>query len=485
MVIKMNENKKINKKYLKLGSFSIIMTAVVIAVVIVINLFIAELPSTLTKLDMSGKQLYTIGAETEAVIDAVDEDVTFYIVAQRGTEDSTIQNLLSRYAAMNSKIKVEVADPITNPTFIEQYTSESLSQNSVIAVSGKRSYAVDYYEIYTVEYSDEELYYYYYYGQMPTGTSYFNGELALTTALDYVTRDDLPIAYFLTGHGESTLSDTYKSYITTENIQAAELSLLTLDSVPEDATAVIIVNPTSDLSEDDRDKLIDYSNGGGNVILVTGAVGYNSVNMPNFDALTKAHGLESVDGLVIETSQNNYMMTQHYLLPNLGDTSYEPLSMLAYPNSTYVLANASHGIISDGTTSVNALLATTSGAYVKADIYAKDLSKAEGDVSGTFLIGASVENEEGGKFVWYSSAGIVDDSADSWVSGGNSSVFMATVGWMCENKINLSIMAKQLQVQALSVTEADVTFWSAVVVFIVPITVFLIGFIVWYRRRKK
>ena len=479
----------INKKYLKIGSFSITMTAVVIAVVVVVNLFVSEIPSTYTKFDMSNLELYTIGGESEAVINSVDDDVVFYILAQRGAEDSTISELLGRYAAMNSHISVKTVDPVTNPTFIEQYTTESLSQNSVIAVSGKRSYAVDYYEIYTTTYTDEELYYYYYYGHMPTGTPYFNGELAFTTALDYVTRDDLPVAYTLTGHGETALTDTYKTYITTENIETAELSLLTLDSLPDDASAVIINNPSSDISSDEADKLISYLEEGGNIILVTGAVNFNSSKMPNLSSVAKHVGLESVDGLVIETGRNNYMMTPHYLLPNLGSTSVEPLSMLS--SNVYVLANAAHGIVADGTTTVNPLLATTSGAYVKTDITSEDYSKADGDIEGTFYIGASVTGAAGGargdeyKFVWYSSPGLTDDSADQWVSGGNSSVFMATMGWMCENKINLSIMAKQLQVEALTVTAADSVIWSAVVVFIIPITVFALGFVVWYRRRKK
>ena len=40
----------VNKKYLKIGSFSMVMCLIVIAVVIAVNLFAAELPTTLTLL---------------------------------------------------------------------------------------------------------------------------------------------------------------------------------------------------------------------------------------------------------------------------------------------------------------------------------------------------------------------------------------------------------------------------------------------------
>lgn len=485
----------LNKKYLKIGSFSITMTAVVVAVVIVLNLFIAEIPSIYTKFDLSSTDLYSIGEETETVLAGVCEDVTFYILAQRGSEDQTVLELLERYSAINDHIKIKTVDPITNPTFIEQYTSESLNSNSVIAESSKRFYVVDYYDIYVrqldTSYTEEELYNYYYtYYTFPTVTN-FAGELAFTTAVDYVTRDDLPTSYSLTGHGETAVSSTYETYIDAENIaRVTDFSLLTIDSLPEDCSSVIINQPTSDISADEAEKLKAYLDEGGNIILVTGALSYNSKLMPNLSSVAKYMGLEAVDGIVIETNQNNYMMNNHYLLPNIGTTSSGPLSLLSN-SKIYVLANAAHGIISDGTSDIVPLLSTTSGAYVKTDLSAEDTSKTEGDIEGVVYVGAAVEiqgdgtRSDTGKFVWFSSPAIMDEAADMYVSGGNSAVFMATLNWMSENKTNLSILAKSMQVEALTVPAADAGIWSIVVIFAVPLVFFVSGFVVWYKRRKR
>ena len=73
-------NKKLNKKYLKIGSFSMVMTAVVLAAVILLNLFVAEIPSTYTKYDLSSLQLYSISEETEQILSGVEEDVNVYIL---------------------------------------------------------------------------------------------------------------------------------------------------------------------------------------------------------------------------------------------------------------------------------------------------------------------------------------------------------------------------------------------------------------------
>ena len=488
------KKQSVNKKYLKIGSFSMVMCLIVIAVVIAVNLFVSELPTTLTKYDMSALDLFSISEETEQVLAGVDTDVTFYILTQRGGEDKNIAELLGRYTALNPHIKVKTVDPIENPAFIEQYTTSQLNDNSVIAESALRSYVLDYYEIYTqtidTSYTEQELMQYYYtYYTFPTVTS-FAGELAFTTAVDYVTRSDLPTVYSLTGHGETALSATYSSYINAENIAESTMTLLNIDAIPENCTTILINNPTSDISADECRMLTAYLNEGGNIILLTSATGFSSNLMPNLTALAAHMGLAPVDGIVIETSRNNYMSYPHFLLPNLGSAAAEPLSLLSN-SQIYVLANAAHGIIADGTTNVTPLLSTTNAAYVKANLNAESLEKADGDYEGMVYIGAAVTGEGSGvrsdscKFVWFSSPALTDEAADQYVSGGNSAVFMASLNWMSENKINLSIMAKALQVEALTVPAAQAGIWSVVVVFVIPLAFLALGFAVWFRRRKK
>ena len=486
-----NNNKKLNKKYLKLGSFSMVMTAVVLAAVILLNLFVAEIPSTYTKYDLSSLQLYSISEETEQILADVEEDINIYILTQRGYEAANTKELLGRYEALNSHITVSTVDPLANPNFVANYTEQSLSDNSVIVESAKRSMAIDYNEIYLRQYSEEELYYYYYYGQMPTGTPYFNGELMFTTAIDYVTRDDLPTMYSLTGHGETALGATYLEYISSENVATAEFSLLTVDAIPDDCTSILINNPTSDLSVTDVDMLKSYLDEGGNIILITGAGTYSEAAMPNFAELTAYMGMESVDGIVVETNRNNYMGYPHYLLPNVNTSASQGPTTLMSSSNAYLLMNAAHGIISGGSANVIPLLTTSSAAYVKTDLTSDTLEKADTDIEGMVYLGAAATGAADGtrsdsyKFVWYSSPAISDENADMYVSGGNSDLFISTVNWMSANKTNLSIIAKQMQVEALTVTEADVALWSPIIIFILPIAFLVWGFVIWFKRRKK
>lgn len=95
-----------NKKLLKKGSYSLAFT-VVIAIAVFLNLLISELPSTATKIDVSENKLYSIGDETKTVASSLTEDVTLYLLAEDGSEDATLNELLTRYADLSSHIKYE------------------------------------------------------------------------------------------------------------------------------------------------------------------------------------------------------------------------------------------------------------------------------------------------------------------------------------------------------------------------------------------
>lgn len=56
---------KDGRNAVKGGGYSLIITAVVLAILIVINLFASALPSALTKQDISSSQLYSVTSNTK------------------------------------------------------------------------------------------------------------------------------------------------------------------------------------------------------------------------------------------------------------------------------------------------------------------------------------------------------------------------------------------------------------------------------------
>ena len=76
-----------NKKYLKNGSYSVIISAVFIVIVIVINMIVGALPTKYSEFDVSEQKLYSIGDQTKSFLKKLDKDVTIYQVVKSGSED--------------------------------------------------------------------------------------------------------------------------------------------------------------------------------------------------------------------------------------------------------------------------------------------------------------------------------------------------------------------------------------------------------------
>ena len=119
---------------------------------------------------------------------------------------------------------------------------------------GDKSKVVNYSDMYetSIDYNT--------YSQQVTG---FDGEGQLTSAMNYVISEDMPILYTLEGHEEAAMSENMKETIQKANIEIQNLNLLTEEAVPEDAECLFVFAPAKDLTEDEANKIIEYLEQGG------------------------------------------------------------------------------------------------------------------------------------------------------------------------------------------------------------------------------
>lgn len=496
--------KKKNGRILKSGSYTVTVSAVVIAIVIAINFFVSVLPQSVRELDLTKESIYTIGDTTKQIVGALDEKVDLYYICEEGKEDSRVDKMIANYEGLSENLTVTQIDPAVNPDFVGTLTSETVTANSVIAVSEKRTtvavfedfirYDVEGYNEMSAEEFDsfyQQLNMQYYYtGEMPSVsvTELYYGEQYITSAIAYVTADDIPALYYTTGHGETALSSTYTSYVTTENYQYGAITLVGND-IPEDAEAIIIVNPTMDFTEAEVTSLVNYIQAGGDVILITSYNNYSTETRPNLAMLCAQMGLQSVDGLVMEGDSSHYFQYPNCLIPIIGATDESsPASRLETTNM-YTLMPAAHGIISPATVdgiTVTQILSTTDKAYLKTEINENTTYEMqEGDVAGQYAIAAAATHSGGGKFAWYASPYIVDDNADSSIGKGNSQLFIATLNWMAGKMESVSIIGKDISVKPLVMTESTVSAWKTFLCVVIPVAIVGTGLCVWVRRRRR
>lgn len=480
------------KRSLKLGGYSVIVTAVVIAIVIVVNLAVRLLPTRYTKYSTSTVGLYDISETSRGILSKVKDKISIYVVSDPSYTDEVTREYVAKYAGLNSNISWSTVDPAVKPGFLKEYTSESLSsqQTHLVLVNKNngRSRVIPYTDIYYQKYTQQELLYYQmYYGSVPDNPTYFNIEQQLTSAVDYLTAEKLPTVYYITGHGETALDSTVTGLIGAENIDLAELPLLTKGSVPDDADAVIINAATKDFTEDEIKALEAYTAKGGNVLMTSF---YNSElkerNLTNLYGFAKSLGLEYKDVKVYEGG-GKFVQSPDNILPTLVDKKYSS----AIGNNTYLLMVQCNAITlaktaPEGVT-LTELLTTSVLGFAKTEVTKETKSeKEEGDEEGTFVLGAMAEKTVDGKtskLVWLASPVLLDGRSLSYYS--NISYFMAILTDLCEKESSVTINAKSLQIEALTVSEASANLWGIILIAVIPLAVLVTGFVIWNRRIKR
>ena len=121
------------------GSYSLTVTAIVLAILIAVNILASVLPTSVTKYDIASTNPYSVASSTKVVVNALEKDVTIYWIVQADEEDEVIENLLGKCESLSSHITVAKKNPDVFPTFTSQHTSEDVPNNSLIVECGDKS----------------------------------------------------------------------------------------------------------------------------------------------------------------------------------------------------------------------------------------------------------------------------------------------------------------------------------------------------------
>lgn len=478
-------------KKIGLGVFSTGMVAFAVALAVVVNLVVQALPITITQLDATSNHLYSMTDDTKKMLSKLDEDVTIYVLAAEKSADETVAKTLERYKAESSHVKVVYKDPAKYPNFYQTYTDDtSVTRNSLIVVSDKRNKLVNYNKMYEGSYDSS-------YNYQTTG---YDGEGQITSAIEYVTSDDMPVVYEIEGHGETSLSGNFSEVITKANITAQTINLLKYDEIPDDAKAVIINGSTSDFSKDDAAKIISYLQKGGKVLISTV---YTTEDMTNFKSILEAYQVSLQDGIVVEGDKDHYYQQPYYLLPDIASSNlttsasggyvFAPSAMgMTYPKNEDSTESVDSTEDTTGQITYTPLLTTSDDAYVKQDVAnLTTLDKEDGDINGPFTIGLDVQqkvdDDNTTELIIYSCQTMLTDDADQMVSGNNSALFSDAITNLVSDsgESTTVIPVKSYDTSTLTVN-ATVTMLGAIFgIVVIPALLLIAGIVIWVKRRKR
>lgn len=480
--MKMNNNKDKNKfrksfsgRKFTTGAYVSIISAVVIALVVLVNLIITEFD---LKIDLSSQGIYTLTKDTKDYVHRMEEDVTIYYLVEAGNESPMFHKIAQKFDSLSDRISLQQKDPIQYPNFASEYVEEEVDLNSFLVVNNRTNRAkyVAYSEMLVQEFSQE------------TFQSYTVGidvEGKLISAIQYVTNPDLPVIYYTVGHEEYEIGSMFEDTLARINISTNPLQTLTVEEIPEDCDVLIINSPTLDFSDSETEVIKGYMVAGGNAVIV---MDYRAQNLKNLNSLINYYGIQMEKGIVSEGDTNHHVPSYpQYIVPKVLD--HDITGGLINSKRIVVTPIASGLTIMDNvrsSLSIAPLMETSDKAYSKININPQTLIKEDGDIDGPFYIGViSSDNFNGvsSNMAIYTSAMIFDDTMLN--EFGNLSLLVNTIGDLIGEIEYISVRPRYLYPEPLNITQKPVTYWSALTIIVLPVLILATGLVIVVRRRIR
>ena len=510
-----------NQALLRKGSFSVAITAAVLAGIILLNVLVGALSKRFVlEFDMSAEKensmseenidyLKNLDTEVEIIVCATPEDYeggymsyyaqNLYSVTSDATDyyKQTIK-LLDKYSAYNDKISLRYVDT-QGSEFTEissKYSNEKLYYGDIIVSCTKngteRYKVVGFKDIY--ELSEDSTYAAYGYTTSTVGSN--NVETAVTSAIAYVTSNKTKKAALITGHSKNDYTSDYQTLLKENNYEITVISDSMIGSISDEYDAVIIAAPTADFLGAELDALSEFLENDGK--LGKGLIFFADASAPyltNLYDFLEQWGIAVGEGILFETNSQNYM-------PD------DPMTMGTYPTSsdnditkgmnlciTGYNVPITAAFESEGNITVTSLMSTpesvvaapvgTAASWTGADDYTK---QSYSSVIQAEMSDYDDDNNEISSYVLaFSSIEFIQSEYNEQPSVANKNITLAAaeraVG--AENT-GISFISKTITNESYSdsVTDSSAGIIRILFMFILPIACIALGIYIFIRRKN-
>jgi|GEM_PF-1462480 len=490
-----NQEKKVNgnpvgrffkQRKLRYGGLSILLTAVVIAVVILFNIAVGAVERNWgLRIDLTSSKVTDFNEQTYQLVGDLTQPVHIYAIFSTGNQSAgriQMEEVLTKYRTINRNVTVDFVDPALDPMTINKYASEGVQLREgtlfVVNESGTRVKTItpDQYNTTTPHPLNPEV-------QIPL----FAAERRITSAINYVTSEVFPVVRVLSGHNEAPLSAYsvfLKGYLEDNSYEMADLNLASEDAMLNKGDVLLIVSPSRDIPDSEYEKIRAWLTDGGRLLI---AMDYqiDMTHFTNINRLLSYYSLSFGEGYIVEdTNQpnnwygNTYLLVpnkdpEHQVTKNLGQSYYmllpqvRPINPLAMPESGIQYAT---------------LLFSSEAATVRTADGVSDPGK---QIIAMTALKQDYENQENDVRIAMigTSAALVD--SEYMGSSYNGLFALQLFEWLINREEQVNFSAKLVAQSMLRIPDAA-TGWTlaAIVVVIIPLMIAAAGVIVWIRRRR-
>ena len=459
--------KKVRSAAKRHGAFSAGLIAIAVAVTILFNLLVTQLPGSLKLFDLTNSGIYNITDTSMKIINAMSEDVKVMVLADRLNVDSRISRYLDKYTGLSDHLILEYIDPTVFPAVLNQYGAQA---GDVVV----RCEATDRQHIFNLEEVvgyDERVYYYY---GTKTETD-FDAEGLLTAAVDGVLNTAGHKVYTLHGHSEIVMFEAVEKLLEKSHIEVDYLNLMTDGEIPADCEMLIITAPLKDLADDELTKLREYLAAGGQIIY---SMDGSETSLPNLEALCAEYGIQIQPGYAMDSGayyQNNPFLTFPKFITGTDATGVIASNqmLMMYMSRGLTLVDPARESIT-----VKSFLDTTEQGYLLVENTPMNPGKYSIGAVATEMVG-----DKKARLVVFGSRSAQDTELTSAFGNlDNLDFFVTTVAAGFDDVSPISIPAVGLGEPHNTIMRGGTL--SLLIVAVLPAVVLLVGFLHWLRRRR-
>ena len=518
--VKTLKPKKIKNQLLfKRGGFSLAITALFIAAVIVANVLVSALADRFhLEYDMSVDKVNTMNKDNLKFIKEIDQEIEIIVSAAEENYATMMANymqssfgvsgdytsyynqtmsLVKKYSDYNKKITVEFIDMYEDSGYDEiyqKYSGEGLTYGDIIVrtnveVDGQkqeRYKIVTFEDLYNIVEDSSGSYYYYGSSSVITGN---NVETAVTSAIAYVLGTDTKKVLILSGHSNTAAAThiaQYKKLLEDNAFEVEENQELMLKEIEDDTDIIVLIAPVADLVDKEVDLISSFLYNDGNYgkgLVYFGTSTYSKLS--NLEALLMDWNIQLNEGKLFQTDPN-YVISED---PTSIRTMLRSSLMFATSSNQPILAEKSESeslkveSFSAPTTVIAPLSADASwNGYTKDDVSEYSLATVvkksdyttDGEeVHSTVVAFASLD------FIYSQYA------EQQWVANKNLTLMLSQEAVQADDT-GISFVSKSITDESFSakVTEKGSSTVRTIFMIILPLILLAVAVFVYIRRRS-
>lgn len=483
-------------KQFKFGAFATVLTALFIAVVLLINMFISVLDEhTSLSLDLTSNDLFKLSDTSVEYIKTIDTPVEIVLMFDAdemrysGNYYLQIVSVIESYSNYSNYITITDVDPEKDPTFAAKYPDYDLEYGDILVISEYGTKQLALVDLLNLEYDSS------------SGATYIvssKAEQEMTSAVMDVLDPDKKQITFLTGHGE-TIPTEFKSLIELNGYLVTETNIL-VEDISADVDIAIMAGPTLDFDETgvEAEKLTAflYNDGEYSKALYYAPPSFE-YSTPNIFTFLKQWGIEYGDSMVYEGNSAQVM----YNLPYLTFCEYGANSS---GNNTYY-SNMTQASPVMMPTSREMTRVFEQRDYYSTSVYLQFsatsyVAPIDADENWTYTADDLAARPAMIESLWYEyeqstpkiSRVLAFASNDFWGDDfitlqtiGNSEFLISTVNTLTQKSAGIFIESKNLDFSSITVNTLQVFIIGGFFTLAVPVLLVGTGVTIWFKRKNK